>query len=53
MNTIKNIHYLKPYQNTYQLQQPLYVKKDYKFQKLVLVIDIDETMIHALDEKDS
>jgi hypothetical protein len=52
MNTIRNIHLLQPFQKTYQTLPSINLKHS-QINQLILVLDIDETMIHVLDHKDS
>lgn len=49
-STIMNLHLIDKYYNEYKLKHPFYMP-DSKHQRL-LIFDIDETMIHTLDERD-
>jgi CTD small phosphatase-like protein 2 len=52
-NALSTIPHLKPYEKHYLLKDKIYLPKPKNPHiKKTLILDIDETMIHCIDEKD-
>ena len=52
-NALNTIPYLKPYETAYQKLKKVYLPQPREtYMKKTLILDIDETMIHCLDERD-
>ena len=61
LNTILNLNLLQPYQNDYKNLPQIDIPSEPRFhsgrgrrerQRRILAVDIDETMIHTIDERD-